>query len=810
MDAAQRVTAFVKQVSRDQADWNGLDIEDFKTGAVIAALEAEQQVEIVLEAVTQQVAAVKANQVETRFYLDALIGTLLKRKLPFEEQHLQQLLSTLATSDCALSRTLGNVLGAVKVFLYEQEMPEGIRAELVKLVEATKKWPEDAGTRKIRQTLDVLLDDTLKLQPPGLRFTTGEPWTDTLHEALNRLSSTERSHGEALVLHCNAAKGSKPAQKWLREAGKLIVALGPDQFASVLVAVLAEIGKPGPPPTRNFAGHVFELDPTMIHDDHSDLLRGLIWCTSLVPRDSLLAAVGDAAEICFKKIPGFGPRAPKIGNACLAALANLSTPAAVAQLSRLKTQAKHRSTRKQLGKALESAATKAGVTPEDLEETAVPTGGFTEVGSARQQLGDFTAQVQVDDRGRVGLSWLRSGKTQRTTPAAVKLTHGDELRSLQRMVKEANKLLNAQRHRLEGLLRGERSWSWADFRTHYLDHPLVGTLARRLIWSLGDGPAPASAIWHDGRLVDEHGKAIKEPTAATRVSLWHPLRSSVAQVEAWRIWLEEHGVRQPFKQAHREIYVFTAAEQQTETYSNRFAGHILRQHQFVALCQERGWNYQLQGSWDSANAPTLELPGWDLRCEFWVEGVGESGYTGFAHVATDQVRFYRTGEREPLALAEVPPLVFSEVLRDVDLFVGVASVGNDPNWSDGGPDGRYRDYWERYSFGELSATAETRRALLERLIPRLKIADRCTLADRFLIVRGSLRAYKIHLGSGNILMSPNDQYLCIVPNRGAEERIHLPFDGDGTLSVILSKAFLLAEDAKITDPTITSQLRRGN
>jgi hypothetical protein len=41
---------------------------------------------------------------------------------------------------------------------------------------------------------------------------------------------------------------------------------------------------------------------------------------------------------------------------------------------------------------------------------------------------------------------------------------------------------------------------------------------------------------------------------------------------------------------------------------------------------------------------------------------------------------------DPLPLAEMPPLVLSEVLRDVDFFVGVASVGNDPTWQDGGPE----------------------------------------------------------------------------------------------------------------------------
>jgi hypothetical protein len=204
-------------------------------------------------------------------------------------------------------------------------------------------------------------------------------------------------------------------------------------------------------------------------------------------------------------------------------------------------------------------------------------------------------------------------------------------------------------------------------------------------------------------------------------------------------------------------------------------------------------------------------------------------------LAADQVRFYRSGAaensahasgggyatnaagpgendiNEPLALENVPPLVFSEIMRDVDLFVGVASVGNDPNWQDGGPQARYREYWHSYSFGELSGTAATRKAVLESLVPRLKIADRCSFTDRFLVVRGNKRTYKIHLGSGNILMEPNDEYLCIVPDaraRTAEDGLFLPFEGDSTLSIVISKAFLLAEDDKIKDPTITTQIDR--
>jgi hypothetical protein len=210
--------------------------------------------------------------------------------------------------------------------------------------------------------------------------------------------------------------------------------------------------------------------------------------------------------------------------------------------------------------------------------------------------------------------------------------------------------------------------------------------------------------------------------------------------------------------------------------------------------------------------PTLLLPRWDLRVELWVTvDYDEDAVTpaGFArYVATDQVRFTAGSDDAALPLAAVPPLVFSEVMRDVDLFVGVCSVGNDPTWYDSGPD-RWRPYWDRFAFGALSASAETRRAALERLLPRLAIGPRCTIAGRFLVVRGDVRDYKIHLGSGNILMEPNDEYLCIVGGRDPDVRgrVYLPFEGDHVLALILSKALLLARDDKIEDRTITAQIR---
>jgi hypothetical protein len=295
-----------------------------------------------------------------------------------------------------------------------------------------------------------------------------------------------------------------------------------------------------------------------------------------------------------------------------------------------------------------------------------------------------------------------------------------------------------------------------------------------------------------------------------QVQLWHPIGFATEEIAAWRIFLQKHRITQPFKQAYREIYVLTDAELTTDVYSNRFAAHILRQHQFAALCKQRGWQYHLMGAWDSHNTPFIRLDGWNLRVEYLVDADWQGETTGpgiFTYIATDQVRFY--GDNTKLRMMEVPALVFTEVMRDIDLFVGVTSIGNDPSWQDGG-DVRADTYWHNYSFSDLSESAKIRAEIVKGLIPRLKIAGKCTFDGKYLRVQGKLRSYKIHLGSGNILMDPDDRYLCIVPERSHErstDKLFLPFEGDNLLSIILSKALLLAEDDKITDSTIVRQIK---
>lgn len=645
-----------------------------------------------------------------------------------------------------------------------------------------------------------------------LYISKGEAWANQVIADVNEMEDEQVWFAWCdLIAQCVTATASKPSANWKKKAVALIDRIGADEVRERLQHWLPLINQP----REDVQGtHFLYSQPLAISEANQIILRGLIWCYSFIPDErmpQLLATVGMSA---YRKIPHIGARAAKVGNACVFAIGAQANAEAVAQLAVMKTKVKTATARKLIERQLDATAEKQGITRAELEEISVPTYGMQEIGRLTESMGDFTAVLGID-RQKVRLTWQKQdGKEQKSVPAAIKRDFADDLKELKAAAKDIEKMLSAQKSRIESLYLTSSSWSFGDWKERYLDHPLVGVMARRLLWTFqsADGTNSVAGMHHDGQLVDHSGSPLTVPADAT-VRLWHPLNEPAETVLAWRVFLEEREICQPFRQAHREVYLLTDAERTTSTYSNRQAAHILVQTQYRSLAQARRWNVNFLGAWDGGDMGIAErhLEPFDMRAEFWVTGIYDETEREVRHVSTDQVRFYQPrDEQDPMELIDVPPIVFSEIMRDVDLFVGVASVGNDPNWQDGGPQGAYRDYWHSYSFGELTETAATRRQVLERLLPRLKIADQCHLEDRFLVVKGTLRTYKIHLGSSNILMAPNDQYLCIVQSRSRSEvdRISLPFEGDHTLSVILSKAFLLAADTKIKDPTILHQIQQ--
>jgi hypothetical protein len=693
-------------------------------------------------------------------------------------------------------------------------------AALHQLRASVTPYHGQAEMKEIHERIDVLIGGRKEeaLAPAGA-------WSKTVFREVS--TSHKEFEWHALLFHARSLTQSTASKKWQTEAVNLITRIGQ---VEVLDAARRWLSL-GPTPGE-----------TMIQAPEAEATyqKGFVWVLGALGDASIAPDIANFGFACFRKIPMIGAVSHRVGNACVNALAAMPGLDGVAQLSRLAGRVKYDVARRLIEKAMNEAAERNQVSRDDLEAMAVPTFGLVVSGAAGvrvERVGDCEASLTIGREG-ASLVWSREGRPLRSAPANVKEEHAELLKDLNRCVKEMGGQIAAQRSRLERQLMSEGTCSIERWKAWYLDHPLVSYFATRLFWEFEVNGETRTAIPWQGNLVDWAGHGV-QPSNEARVRMWHPIRSDVQAILSWRCWLEDHQVRQPFKQAHREVYLLTDAERETETYSNRFASHIIRQHQFASLCRERGWKFNVMGAWDSHNTPSLDLTQYNLQAKFDVEspeaedGDDESTTTHgiYLAISTGRVEFVRleatqtdkeeTGpfgipfpkkfralrRRATLRLAEVPALVFSEVMRDCDLFVGVTSIGTDPAWNQDHPDDPHRPYWQHFAFGDLTSASEHRRVVLESLLPKLAIRDRCRLDGRFLVVRGDLHEYRIHIGSANVLIEPGSRYLCIVQGSGdTSATLPLPFEGDRILGLILSKALLLVNDTKIKDPTIARQL----
>lgn len=271
-------------------------------------------------------------------------------------------------------------------------------------------------------------------------------------------------------------------------------------------------------------------------------------------------------------------------------------------------------------------------------------------------------------------------------------------------------------------------------------------------------------------------------TANVTLRIAHP--HDLMKAGLWSAYMHElyqSRRTQPFKQVFREYYPITEDERQEKNISRRYAGYQVQPQKTVALLRGRGWTVDYEeglqkvcyreniivrmyalADWFSPadiEAPTLEV-----------------------------IRFYDRKTGELMDMEKVPPVLFSEAMRDIDLAVSVAHVGGvDPEAS--------------------HSTVEMRTAIARELVAMLKLTN-VTFIGSHAKIRGSLANYSVHMGSG-VAHAEAVGMLSILPvHSQARGRIFLPFaDDDPKTAEIMSKIILLAEDGKIKDTSILRQIQ---
>ena len=705
--------------------------------------------------------------------------------------------------------------------LTRDEMTNEIRAELRRIL------PHYSPTA--RGKIEPHLDEVRKLIME-LIWVEGEkpldpgrgPWSQIVFDELDGYEEFARIGWESLLEHCRSLEQTVPGAKWNKRARELMAVLGEDGVVSAMLRWLAL----GPTPNQPREA----ISPI----EDSAYQKGMMWCLGMRREREVAQTIAEFTLACLRKIPMIGALSQKVGFAGVQALGAMDSAEAVAQLARLRAKVKYTVALKLIEKSLQQAAERSGMSTEELEDMSVDGYGLDEQGAKKITLGDTTAQLDLGTDGSVSVSWWKAdGKLLKSPPSHVKKAFSKEVRALGPLAKEIQQAYAAQRFRLESSFLAPRSISLRHWRQYYVEHPLLGFLGRRLIWVFSDGKGwERSGIWRNGSVCDAAGNPLglagidgsddrTFSDDAIKIRLWHPLAWDTREVQRWREGVFSAGIRQPFRQAFREFYQVSEDERQTRMYSNRFAGIYLRQHQLASLCRARGWEYRLMGTdFDGHNVPTRKLPKWNMLAQVYVDlapdrdatlrdsGLGErSEFDINLFVESDQVRFYR--DHREIAMDEVPAMLYSEVMRDVDLFTTVCAIGEDENWRDEG-DRSLGVPGDRITVQELSAAISLRADILARVLPRTPIADRCRLESLHLEVQGQLGRYRISLawGLAALIADSGLRWLKIPQKLLAAVRLELEdisIELDYRTETILRKAYLLVDDWKIEDPELIRQ-----
>ncbi|MBW5484363.1 DUF4132 domain-containing protein [Streptomyces bambusae] len=169
----------------------------------------------------------------------------------------------------------------------------------------------------------------------------------------------------------------------------------------------------------------------------------------------------------------------------LDALAAIGTDAALLALYGISQRVRFKALKARAAEKIDEVAAGLGLTGEQLGDRLVPDLGLATDGSAVVDYGARRFTVGLDERLT---PYVRDGSGKRLKDLPKPGAQDDaELAPAGRkryaaLKKELRAVAPVQLQRLEAAMVSGRSWTGAEFRRLFVEHPLVGHLARRLVW----------------------------------------------------------------------------------------------------------------------------------------------------------------------------------------------------------------------------------------------------------------------------------------------------------------------------------------
>ena len=430
----------------------------------------------------------------------------------------------------------------------------------------------------------------------------------------------------------------------------------------------------------------------------------------------LAAALGDDRLIQFlrKQIDTWSRKSKRHAMATKAVqtLTLIASDLAFTEVSDLARHAKSGQVQQAAREAFADAASRLGLSHEELADRIAPRLGFNQQGEQTLDYGprqfavrlgfDLTIQLKDSTGKRLTLLPRPNARDDVAKAAAAQGVW-------QVLKKHLAPAIKIQAERLENALATQRAWSVARWRELFLEHPLLRSFAINLVWGvLAAEGAEYQIIFRpldDGSLTNADDEVCTLP-AEGLVRMIHPIELDEEMRSAWLQHLADYEIMPPFPQLNRALITLEEAARHTfwwDQYQGyRVAGKLIKErfqhNNWEPGNAEYGETYTL--IWKAFPNVGIEAL---LEISYLVVGYERSWPTtiiqlGFGRAGTvegikrataaaqesddnndyDYYHPQKIDETVLLKLAEVPPVVFSEAASNVQSF---AALGHfDTNW----------------------------------------------------------------------------------------------------------------------------------
>lgn len=250
----------------------------------------------------------------------------------------------------------------------------------------------------------------------------------------------------------------------------------------------------------------------------------------------------------------------------LEVLADFGTEQALLHLYRISRSATGGSLVGRAEEKIGHLAAARGLTPAEFIDRLIPDLGLDAQRGVWLEYGPRRFRVELDELGGYSLVDER-GEVHETLPEPQPGRDDRELAEaaqerLSGLIEDAKLVRAHAAERLESAMSMSRAFSVPELRM-LLTHPLVGTMARGLVWMSEESGAEAGTafrIAEDGGSADVQDRSYELPEQAATVRIAHPVQLR-ADLAAWAELFADYEIIQPFAQLGRPVYMLDGPEQ---------------------------------------------------------------------------------------------------------------------------------------------------------------------------------------------------------------------------------------------------------